>query len=90
MLLSTLIFQVFAPDIKPFQMIGPMLAARANYIGNMHTVAKDLGNRFAIETKYDGDRIMCHKEGDLIRFFTRNHNEDPNSFAQFKATRLLL
>ena len=33
---------------------------------------------------------MCHKEGEIIQFYTRNHNVDPNNFAQFEATRLLL
>ena len=47
------------------------------------------GNRFAIETKYDGDRLVCHKEGDFIRFYSRNGNDDPNQAAAFKATRLL-
>jgi ATP-dependent DNA ligase len=81
---------VFAPDIKPFQMLSPMLAARGQYVGNMHNVVKDLGGKFAIETKYDGDRIMCHKDGDIIRLFSRNHNEDPNACRQFKASRLLV
>ena len=79
----------FANDIKPNEVISPMLAQRVQYAGALINVAKDLGNRFAIETKYDGDRMLCHKEGDLIRFYTRNGNEDPNLAARFQAKRLL-
>jgi hypothetical protein len=53
-------------------------------------IAKDLGYRFAIETKYDGDRVVCHKDGELIRFYTRRGNEDPNQICQFRVRQLLL
>ena len=80
----------FCNEIKLMDIISPMLSQRCTWSGQMVQIAKDLGNRFAIETKYDGDRIVCHKEGDLIRFFTRNGNEDPNHVCQFRVTRLLV
>ena len=80
----------FSNEISLNSIISPMLSQRCTWAGQMTQIAKDLGNRFAIETKYDGDRLVCHKEGELIRFYTRNGNEDPNCVAQFRARRLLL
>jgi len=79
----------YANKIKPNDVISPMLAHKCDFAGKLIQVAKDLGNKFSIETKYDGDRMLMHKEGDLIRFYTRNGHEDPNMSACFRAKRLL-
>lgn len=79
----------YANKIKPNDVISPMLAHKCDFAGKLIQVAKDLGNKFSIETKYDGDRMLMHKEGDLIRFYTRNGHEDPNMSAHFRAKRLL-
>ena len=73
----------FCNEIKLMDIISPMLSQRCTWTGQMVQIAKDLGNRFAIETKYDGDRIVCHKEGDLIRFFTRNGKEDLSHYSSW-------
>ena len=32
-----------------------------------------MGNRpFVVETKFDGDRIQLHKDGDVYAYFSRN------------------
>lgn len=79
----------YANKIKPNDVISPMLAHKCDFAGKIIQISKDLGNKFAIETKYDGDRILCHKEGDFIRFYTRNGNEDPNMSSHFRCKRLL-
>jgi len=79
----------YANKIKPNDVISPMLAHKCEFAGKIIQISKDLGNKFAIETKYDGDRITCHKEGDLIRFYSRNGNEDPNLSSRFRCKRLL-
>ena len=42
-----------------------MLAKKGSFSDFKRTI-RDVagkGKKFAIETKYDGDRIMCHKDG---------------------------
>lgn len=56
------LFQIFCP-------IKPMLAGRMtlnNIINNFN------GININIETKYDGERIQCHINGNEVKFFTRN------------------
>ena len=79
----------YANKIKPNDVISPMLAHKCDFAGKIIQISKDLGNRFSIETKYDGDRMLCHKEGEFIRFYTRNGNEDPNMSSHFRCKRLL-
>lgn len=55
-------FQLFFP-------IKPMLAGRMS--------VKDIYTNFSgtstyVETKYDGERIQCHKQQNEVKFFTRN------------------
>lgn len=58
----TSFFQLFHP-------IKPMLAGRMTLKQIYSTFD---GVEVLIETKYDGERIQCHKERDEVKFFTRN------------------
>eukprot|EP00940_MAST-03C_sp_MAST-3C-sp2_P000867 g867.t1 len=52
----------------------PMLAKRYKNF----TVGKSMGggtNEFCIEPKMDGERMLVHKNGDDVKFFTRNMND---------------
>lgn len=51
--------------IKPFSMIKPMLA---DFTKNFQLTK----NSYVSEQKYDGERIMIHKEDDKICYFSRN------------------
>ncbi|KYR02618.1 DNA ligase IV [Tieghemostelium lacteum] len=55
-----------------FQPIRPMLANRQP----LH-VSQQLmdSTQFVVETKYDGERIQIHKDGDQIKMFSRNCND---------------
>jgi DNA ligase-4 len=35
---------------------------------------------FVVEPKYDGERIAIHKQGDKIKFFTRNSKDYTNLY----------
>eukprot|EP00743_Colponemidia_sp_Colp-15_P010678 GILK01011788.1.p1 GENE.GILK01011788.1~~GILK01011788.1.p1 ORF type:complete len:977 (-),score=171.66 GILK01011788.1:53-2941(-) len=57
---------------KLFQPIKPMLASKKHY----KDIAKVMGgHKYAIETKFDGERIQVHMRGDEIKMFTRNSND---------------
>ena len=66
-----------APGLQRFQLqvmspIAPMLAQTANDVDEaLETLAGDV----AFEWKMDGARIQVHKQGDVVRIFTRNLNE---------------
>lgn len=72
--------QLRNPDLKVahgdglvlFKPISPMLATRQRPESLAGVLA---GGRYVIETKYDGERIQVHKDGDRIELFSRNcHN----------------
>lgn len=54
-----------------FKPISPMLATRQRPESLSGVLA---GGRYVIETKYDGERIQIHKDGDRIELFSRNCN----------------
>jgi DNA ligase 1 len=66
-----------AAGLQRFQLqlmspIAPMLAQTAKDVDEaLETLAGDI----AFEWKMDGARIQVHKQGDLVRIFTRNLNE---------------
>ena len=59
-------------SVKLFQPLRPMLADRCMLDDKL--LAK-LGVPFAIETKFDGERMQIHKDGDTVRFFARKGKE---------------
>lgn len=72
--------QLRNPDLKVaygdglvlFKPISPMLATRQRPESLSGVLA---GGRYVIETKYDGERIQVHKDGDRVEIFSRNcHN----------------
>jgi DNA ligase-4 len=59
-------------SVKLFQPLRPMLADRCMLDDKL--LAK-LGVPFAIETKFDGERMQIHKDGDTVRYFARKGKE---------------
>lgn len=54
-------------------LINPQLALRKN---TADAIMKTLrGRQFIIETKFDGERIQLHKDGEIINYWTRNMND---------------
>lgn len=61
-------------DIEVGQgLINPQLAKRQNSVASLFKSLK--GNKFVIETKFDGERIQIHKDGERINYWTRNMND---------------
>eukprot|EP00117_Sycon_ciliatum_P015809 scpid30038/ scgid15513/ DNA ligase 4; DNA ligase IV; Polydeoxyribonucleotide synthase [ATP] 4 len=64
-------------DVSLFSAFKPMLASRPQ----MTQVPKLMGNKpFVVETKYDGDRIQLHKDGDVYAYFSRNAKDYSANF----------
>eukprot|EP00118_Oscarella_pearsei_P008725 m.46483 g.46483 ORF g.46483 m.46483 type:complete len:987 (+) comp33697_c0_seq3:313-3273(+) len=64
-------------EISLFQPFRPMLASRAS----ISHVEKLMDHKeFFIETKYDGDRMQLHKEGDKYLYFSRSSKDYTSSF----------
>ena len=66
-----------APGLQRFQLqvmspIAPMLAQTAN---DVDEALETLSGEVAFEWKMDGARIQVHKQGDVVRIFTRNLND---------------
>ncbi len=57
--------------MQVFQPCKPMLCASPHW----REVVRVMGGTFAIEPKYDGERIHIHKRGKEIKLFTRNSKE---------------
>ena len=54
-------------------LINPQLAQRKNTVDAVYKALK--GKQFVIETKFDGERIQVHRNGDVIQYWTRNMND---------------
>ena len=59
--------------------IAPMLAKRATALEPLGK--KMVGQRFAFESKLDGERMIVHKKGNEIKMFTRNGNDYTSKYA---------
>jgi DNA ligase-4 len=55
-----------------FQVFSPMLAARAD---GFDVTRNTMRQGFYIEWKFDGERMLVHKKGNQVKFFTRNGND---------------
>ena len=61
-------------DIEVGQgLVNPQLAKRQNSVDAVYKALK--GKQFVVETKFDGERIQIHKDGDVINYWTRNMND---------------
>jgi len=61
-------------DIEVGQgLINPQLAQRKNTVDAVYKALK--GKQFVIETKFDGERIQVHRNGDVVQYWTRNMND---------------
>lgn len=58
----------------------PMRPALAERLPDAEAVVKRMGDRFAVEPKFDGFRCQVHKNGTSIRIFSRNLEDFTNSF----------
>ena len=47
-------------------LVNPQLAKRQNSVDAVYKALK--GKQFVVETKFDGERIQIHKDGDAIPF----------------------
>lgn len=63
---------LIATDIEPFNPVQVMLYQKAENIKDAFTI---VGKPAALEYKYDGFRIECHKVNENIRLYTRNFEE---------------
>lgn len=77
-----------------FRPILPMLAQTADDTGE---ALASLGGEMALEQKLDGFRVQIHKDGDLVRVYTRNLNDTTHAvpelvdaIAKLPARRLIL
>lgn len=58
----------------------PMRPALAERLPDASAVVKRMGDRFAVEPKFDGFRCQVHKNGKTIRIFSRNLEDFTASF----------
>ncbi|HSX58528.1 MAG TPA: ATP-dependent DNA ligase [Candidatus Saccharimonadales bacterium] len=58
----------------------PMRPALAERLPDAEAVVKRMGDKFAVEPKFDGFRCQVHKEGKSIRIFSRNLEDFTSSF----------
>jgi DNA ligase-4 len=83
---TTLKDPTFALDhstaMKLFHPVKPMLASRHPPDDVVQVLQ---GKPFIIETKFDGERIQVHKEGDRVEFYSRQANNVSHMYAQFMA-----
>ncbi len=62
----------FSVSLGLFQVFSPMLAARAD---SFDVTRNTMKHGFYVEWKFDGERMLVHKKGDQVKFFTRNGND---------------
>lgn len=66
-------------NVQLFNAVKPMLANRHP----PESVASKMGkHEFAIETKWDGERIQVHRDGDNIRLFSRKGNDVTSEYGE--------
>ncbi|CAD5123713.1 DgyrCDS12032 [Dimorphilus gyrociliatus] len=66
-------------EVSLFAAFRPMLADRAQPQNALESLNTPL---YYIETKYDGERIQLHKDGDEYRYFSRNGHDYTLSFGK--------
>jgi DNA ligase 4 len=72
--------QMIDYDIKPGMHVKPMLATRKS----PQDVVRAMNNEpFFIEQKFDGERVLIHKNHDEIRLFSRNGNRVDHTYSGF-------
>lgn len=83
-------------NISLFNPIKPQLAARKNPDEVLDSLK---GDPFIIETKFDGERVQVHKDGNNIKLYSRNSNDItpiygqkiiPNILKYVKASKCIL
>ncbi|KAN0022290.1 hypothetical protein ACTFIU_004466 [Dictyostelium citrinum] len=67
---------IYKLEIKLFNPIKPMLANRQS-IDNLSMLLNSAVSptQFVIENKFDGERIQIHKDGEQVKYFSRNSND---------------
>eukprot|EP01124_Arcella_intermedia_P024176 TRINITY_DN4012_c0_g1_i3.p1 TRINITY_DN4012_c0_g1~~TRINITY_DN4012_c0_g1_i3.p1 ORF type:complete len:941 (-),score=258.52 TRINITY_DN4012_c0_g1_i3:49-2478(-) len=64
--------RISSESVGLFHPIKPMLGSR--HLPEQVVKLME-GHQFVIETKYDGERLQVHKDGDNIKFYSRNAND---------------
>jgi DNA ligase-4 len=59
----------YAPKMEPFQVFSPMLAKRVEFGEAVIAINTE---KFVMEPKLDGERIICHIKEEEIQFISRN------------------
>ncbi|XP_015791476.1 DNA ligase 4-like [Tetranychus urticae] len=67
----------FVVSLTVFKPFVPMLSERIE-IKKINSITS--GKPFCIEKKYDGERIVLHKQGDVFKYFSRNGFDFSESF----------
>ena len=50
----------------------PIKMMAAQRVQTLHEIFEKMPHGFAVEWKYDGERVQCHKKGDQVTIFSRN------------------
>lgn len=58
----------------------PVRPALAERLPNAEEAVKRLGDTFAAEPKFDGFRVAVHKDGDVVKLFSRNLEDTTHAF----------
>ncbi|XP_064490399.1 DNA ligase 4-like [Ornithodoros turicata] len=72
-------FRLHEAEISLFSPFRPMLAERAE----PKTVERQMNHEpFFVETKFDGERLQVHKDGDIFKYFSRGSKDYSSSFGE--------
>ena len=50
----------------------PIKMMAAQRVQSLHEIFEKMPHGFAVEFKYDGERVQCHKRGEIVEIFSRN------------------
>jgi DNA ligase-4 len=71
-------------SISLFHPIKPMLACRKQP-KDIGSLISDGNRKFVIEQKFDGERVQVHKDGHVVRLFSRNSLEITDIYSMIQA-----
>lgn len=77
-----------ATHIRLHRPFTPMLAAQLHH--QLHKVEPAMrGHPFAVEMKIDGERMLCHKDGNQVQWFTRSATDYTEKYGPILTPRIL-
>ena len=57
---------------RMFFPVKPMLAGKVANLGQLAEIVRTKESGMIVETKFDGERIQCHYQDGMVKFFSRN------------------